>query len=452
MIYVIICAASITLGILAFQKSAGSLNPCKINIISLTFYYLLLQSVLGATLVLLGFTKHYTILRLANATKYTEIGAFTVLIMFVTFPLIILAFLKMFKVNAKKEYEGYLTKKPEIHNSTICFAIVLASSIVCSFLLFFLLFKIGYIPIINLICNRNMDFAIERAHNVGLTILGIEQIKNVMVLFAIPLLSYIAFSFSLCTREIRWVIITFILVVESIIVKTYDFSKAPLVLYFAVIFLIYLMYKGGINYRILLYILSFLLILLVAAYRLIGFNKSFFDIYNGILGRTFFTEFGILCMHLEVFTDYIAKLGGRSLYPTVLTLLGLNPGSHIRSSQVVMEVYNPEGVHDGVAGVMNTLYIGEAYANWGIIGIIFSVIWVAFLITSVFVVFIKLKKTPISIAYFAAITQQLTSCLQGGFVDYIYNANIIMTMLSFAILYFISNNHYSKGKQHEQKK
>ena len=194
--------------------------------------------------------------------------------------------------------------------------------------------------------------------------------------------------------------------------------------------------------------------ILVIAYRLLGYSASFLDIYNGILGRTLFTQFGTLCMHLECFTDYVGLLEGKSLYPTVLSVIGMNPESHVRSAEVVMEIYNSEGIYEGNAGVMNTLFIGEAYANWGIIGIIFSIIWVAFVITVVFILFLKLSKTPITVSFFAILTQQLTIGIQGGFVDYVYNSNIILTVLCLLILYYCPNiiNKIFKGKKYRRKK
>ena len=54
----IIWACTISCGIVLFKKSAGTLNPCKINIISLGFYFILVQTVLGALLTSLGYTKH----------------------------------------------------------------------------------------------------------------------------------------------------------------------------------------------------------------------------------------------------------------------------------------------------------------------------------------------------------------------------------------------------------
>lgn len=433
----IIWACTISCGIVLFKKSAGTLNPCKINIISLGFYFILVQTVLGALLTSLGYTKHYTYLRLLEPDKYAHMGIIYAMIIVVLFPMVSFFLLKIFRVNSTQEYNQYLKKMTTVEYSDRYYIIMLGATVFCTIFFIVLLHKIGYIPIVELLFNRKMDFLSERSQNVALIIMGREQVKNICVLYGIPVLSYISFSFALATKELKWKILCGLLLLESIIVKTYDFSKSPLILYIAILVLILIYSKGKISYKFAAIVGGSGIGLLIIAYRLLGYSASFFDIYNGILGRTIFTQFGTLCMHLEGFSQYIDFLHGRSLYPTVLRLIGVDPNLHIRSSQIIMDLYNPEGVYDGNAGVMNTLFVGEAYANWGHIGAIFSIIWVALIITVVFVLFLKLKKTPISIAFFAVITQQLACCIQGGFIDFIYNSSIYMTFLLLIILYFL---------------
>ena len=437
MIISIIWACTISCGVLLFKKSAGTLNPCKTNVISLCFYFIIVQTVLGALLTSLGYTKHYTYMRLIDPDKYAHMGIVYAMLTIVLFPMISFLLLKIFRVNPNQEYNQYLNKTTLVEYSRRYYVIVLSATVFCTVLLIVLLHKIGYVPVIELLTNKKMDFSMERAQNVALIIMSCEQIKNIGILYGIPVLSFVSFSFSLATQERKWTVLFFFLFLESIIVKTYDFSKAPLILYIAILVLILIYSKGKINYKLAAIIGGSGIGLLVVAYRLLGYSKSFFDIYNGILGRTIFTQFGTLCMHLEGFSKYIDFLHGRSLYPNVLKLIGRDPNLHIRSSQIIMDLYNPEGVYNGNAGVMNTLFVGEAYANWGHIGAIFSIIWVSIIITVTFILFLKLKKTPITIAFFAVITQQMACCIQGGFVDFVYNSNIIMTILLLFILYFM---------------
>lgn len=439
MVVLIIEACVVSGGTLLFKKSSGTLNPCRINILSLSYYFIMIQTILGAVLVSLGYTEHYTYMRLNEPEKYAQMGVVYSMITLALFPLVSFIILKLCGVNSEQEYTKYLNKKTMSEHGNLYFCIILIASIFASIFFTVLLFKIGYIPIIELLFHGDKDFSMERARNVGMIIMGREQIKNIFVLYAIPLLSFISFSFQLVTKDYKWKILFLVLFFESVIVKTYDFSKAPLVLYIAVLILIVIFYKGKINYLFAVIVGGSCATLLAMAYRLLGYSKSFLDIYNGILGRTIFTQFGVLCMHFEGFSKYINFLHGKSLYPTVLKLIGVDPEMHVRSSQIIMDLYNPEGVYNGSAGVMNTLFVGEAYANWGHLGALFSIVWVAFIITVTFIVFLKLKKTPITIAFFAFISQQFACCIQGGFIDFIYNSSILITVVLLILLYSIPN-------------
>lgn len=435
MLNVILWAFVIIVGILLFKKAAGTLDPCKINLISLAFYYILIQTIIGAALTSIGFVKHYTYVRLAEPEKYTMIAGYFSILVFIMLPLVSISILKILKIDSSGAYNEYLRRKTDSKYSEQYFALVLMATVVSSVFLILLIKEIGYIPLWELFTNKNMDFATERSRNVKISILGMQHLKNLLVLYGIPMLSWISFGFVLATRSIKWELLFTILLIESIIVKTYDFSKAPIVVYLIVMVLIIIFYNGGIRFKQALIACLMGVGALIIAYRKLGFNNSFFDIYNGILGRTIFTQFGTLAMHLEAFPKYLDFLHGKSLYPTILNILGLDRSLHVRSAELVMGMYNSEGIFQGNSGVMNTLFVGEAYANWGVIGAIFGIILVATILTVCFVVFLKLKKTPITISFFAILTQQLTSCIQGGFVDYIYNSSFAITILLLVVLY-----------------
>lgn len=203
-------------------------------------------------------------------------------------------------------------------------------------------------------------------------------------------------------------------------------------------YLIYIFHKGGLSFKYVFMMISVSITFLLIFYGVLA-HEVVIDLYNGIIGRTVFTQFGTLCMHFEVFTEYIDFLHGRSLSPSILSIMGMDAGSHVRSGRVVMEMYNPLGVYEGAAGVSNTIFIGEAYANWGIIGIIFSIVWISLILTICFICFMKLKKNSVTVAYFAILTQQLVITLQGGFADYIYNATSVFNILGLIVLYYLPN-------------
>lgn len=424
------------LGTYLFKISAGSLNPLKINILSLSYYFIMTTSVFGACLTSLGYTEHYTYNMMRSPDFYSDISAFFVAVAFMIMPLVSIVFFKAIRFQSKSEYNNYLKKEVTIQHSDIYLVVTIIFAMVTFIPFCAMLKQIGYVPLIKIITNTSFDFAKARHHNVSLEIWGIAMIKSIVVQQIIPILSYIAFAFFLSSKNKFWGILFIFLVLECIVIKTYDFSKLPVIMYFSVIILILIIYYGGIKLKTAAAFSSSSLLLMVLLYRAVGYRHSFLDIYNGILGRTLFTNFGNTAMHFEGFSLFFKPLYGRSMYPTILRLLGVDTDLHLRSGQIIMELYNQSAIYDGVAGVMNCFYIGEAYANWGIPGVILGIIWVSILLSSVFVIFTRIKKTPITIVFFALFTQQMVSTMNGGFIDYIYNATYIIYV--FILVFYLN--------------
>ena len=103
-----------------------------------------------------------------------------------------------------------------------------------------------------------------------------------------------------------------------------------------------------------------------------------------------------------------------------------------------MDFYGSTSVYNGTAGVMNTIFIGEAYANWGIYGLLFSIVWVAIIAGGLFALVTKIKKTPATIAFLAVLTQMLGAATQGGFMDFLYSFSFILTILGFLFIIYLN--------------
>lgn len=103
-----------------------------------------------------------------------------------------------------------------------------------------------------------------------------------------------------------------------------------------------------------------------------------------------------------------------------------------RSARLIMEYVNPAGIEEGAAGVVNALFIGEAWANWGIVGILLSPIYVGFIIQTLYLFILSSPKTPFFIALF--VFYSFNSSITGGINDYIYN---IQTMIMIGVILFV---------------
>lgn len=418
-----------------FKKAAGTLNIGKINIVSSVYYIFILQSFIGTTLIILGYDEHYTLNYLLNKEKSCIIVAITIGIVAICLPLAMSFFQRIFRINMKKDYINYLNADVELGRGAFFGEWFTILSVFCLVLLIGFLIQVGYIPILKVLFpSSNFDFALERAR-IGKLFFIHPYVTNVLVLMLVPLLSYVSFAYFMKIKSRKWFILTGVLFIASIIVKTYKFEKSPLIFYFAVFILIYIYYKGGIKPIYMAIMAIAMSVIIIGFYFRQGFTGTILDIYNGPLGRTLFTEVGTLAYCFDMFPGVFDFLGGRSFSPTILKLLGMGSDEYLRSSKLTMAFYGSEKVYDGSAGVMNTLFVGEAYANWGYAGVVFSIIWIAFVLTFFIWLILHLKKTPSTVALLAFLTIKFGLLLEGGFCDFVYNFDILFTVLFILAIY-----------------
>ncbi|NEU03923.1 O-antigen polymerase [Clostridium senegalense] len=416
----ILIFSGVALSAYLFYKAAGTLMPNKLNLISYTFYLIILQAYIGVSLAYLGDRKHYMIgyiIEDKNIDKTFYLLLFTIIAM----PLTILLIEKIFKVDAKRDYDIYLKKEVETSNEKNVFLITAALSAFCIMVMTYMFLRIGYIPIFKLIFkDPNLDLALERIRISNIT----SYVANIFVLTFIPMLSYLAFTFCMTVKDKKWKILFSILFISSLLIKTYNFAKAPVVFYLFVFIIIYIYVKGGIKLKFFAPLIVFLGAIIFAMYALNGRLNNIFSIYEGPLGRTIYTQAVTLMFHIDLFTSGVPLLMGRSFSPSILHFLGVGK-SHVRSGKVVMGYYGSRNVYKGIAGVMNAMFVGEAFANFGVKGVVFAAIYMGILFGGIFVIFLKCKKDPINITLFAVLTSNFAIASQGGFCDFIYSSSTI---------------------------
>jgi hypothetical protein len=91
------------------------------------------------------------------------------------------------------------------------------------------------------------------------------------------------------------------------------------------------------------------------------------------------------------------------------------------------------------SGNMNTFFLGEAYANGGVLCVILAPIIVAIMIYIGYSFFVKLND---NIFTRACLIQLLVRCtpITGGFLDFIYNPNFIIIYLLAVTVSYIGNH------------
>ena len=428
-----------------YWKASGSLSLRKLNIISFSYYTLLFYQLIGGTIVFWGFRTQYLLQKVKSEEVFTDGYIFLIYTILMFGISIFLSNLFIFKTNVSKLYDDYIIEKTNINNSNRMFLFVLILGSICFGSMIYVCNQIGYIPLIELV-RGELDFAKERII-INSNFAGNIYIKNLLFETCTPLLCYLAYCYMRVSKETKWKLLFCMLFLISVIAKTIDFSKSPAIYFIFYFFVIEVMLGNIKSSRKIIPLLVVCVVILLFFYRFImGYEGALFSLTNGPMARLLISQVATFFLHIDAFPTLESFLKGAS-FNTKFAIV-LENAAVIRSGRVVMNLYNPSGVKAGVAGVMNTFFAGEAYANWGILGIIIAPIIVGILFSVVHCYLLRLKKTPITITLYLEFFIIFTTILEGGFVDFFYNAGLIFIVLILLFLFTIGKIVLPKNRRY----
>ena len=108
--------------------------------------------------------------------------------------------------------------------------------------------KIGYIPAMKIVfSDSGLNYALERQRIEDIQLFGISYIKNLVIIFGIPIVSYITFAFAWASKEFKWIALALVMFIASGITQTYDFSKSPMVFHLFVFMLIIIYFRKSVK-------------------------------------------------------------------------------------------------------------------------------------------------------------------------------------------------------------
>jgi len=250
------------------------------------------------------------------------------------------------------------------------------------------------IPLLKLISASSYELIVAR-YKAKFEFGGNVYIKNFTGIALSVMLSYIAYVYGKINKSR---VIKFLWIyngILSILLLTYDYEKGPIVFYFVGYILIqfYLSEKIELKRLVKWSIIIIIITMFMAFFTFKYKNFLYLFTINGPFGRLFIGQIVPLYYHFIYFPKEHNFLYGMS-YPKIISML--TGSEYIRSSKIVMDIYSTSKF----AGYMNTIFIAEAYANWGWIGILFSIFVVGIVYGILYTAFIKTRKTPVSLGIF----------------------------------------------------
>ncbi|MBG9548306.1 oligosaccharide repeat unit polymerase [Cytobacillus firmus] len=440
MLYLLIWCIVLAASIYLFKQAGGSLSLLKPNMISIIFYYsFLISSFIGTLLIGMGVDDYYMINRL-RFEENRQIGFYIICLVMFLFPLVMMLISKLSNFDAKEEFNSYLAKDISLpfKEKNEFFLIFLMLSGISMLSIFYTLWKAPVIPILEVALGNSEyspgELRIMAQREFG----GNVLIRNIFAIALTPLLSLIAYVYAVRTGQVKWKLLYLSLFAGAILINIYDLAKSP-VFFYLIMFLLLSLYIGVIRFTVRRLVLWGMLgaAALISMYIVIqGVTDigSYLSYNSGPVGRLIFAQIAPTFLHFDIYGNILPFLNGKSL-PIITDLFDMD---QVRSARVVMETVFPEKVEAGTAGVLNTLFIAEAYANFGYLGVIVSTIYIAALVQILYIVLIRLPKNPVFLCLFIYFTINIPRTLVGGFADFLFNPIwVLMTGLFVGILIFI---------------
>ena len=220
------------------------------------------------------------------------------------------------------------------------------------------------------------------------------------------------------------------------VLGTFSLQKSPLAESMLLLMFIYMLLRRP-SARFLLILACCAVLIVVGLFFASGAISNMTEARYAFKDRMLYGEFGDLPYYFDFFSTKKAEFMS-ILPPYIQTLFGQVLPS---PSRLIIEYTKPEMVLQGRAGVANTIFIGEAYAVWGIPGIIIAPFIAAFHYLVVTYIFTSLKKNIFTIFVFGYLLNRLTTALFRSFSYFLLSS---IQIVIIAVIYFLVITYFTK--------
>jgi len=438
MFYIIVSILTAIISGKLFKRYATTISFTKINMMSWSFYVAFISyCLIGATLVVLNLDDDI-VNHLLNKPASKYIGYWSVIYTLLVFPLGMALSNKVFhRKNVPVHFENYISSPIDRERNDKSFVVAIIIFSIIDILLVAYVFKCyGTIPALDLLKNPGLETSLLRTENAR-DFSGSYSLRTIAS-FLTPLLAY-TFSVYLARNPKNklyrfWAVSMFIV---ALLMAASTYEKSSVFMFVLSYAFLWVYVKGKISKRVLVIGGVFALFILMASFALLSDGLSGVltagELFGMISKRIFLIQIESNFLQFENFPDPVPFIGFKSIFSEGMSdMLGL-PFSE-PSSRLMMEEFDPTGIAAGVAGVRNSLFISEAYANWGYLGAILSPLYVGFMVQTVFTLLLYSKKTPYKVALLVSFS--INNHLTQGVNYYVFNELIVWIIIISFMIYF----------------
>ena len=432
---IIISILTTVLSVNLFSKAAGSMSLLKMHTVSYVFYVQIVTSALIASVLLVTgvLDYHPDVAYISEKVKF-EAWLWT-MYSIIAMPIGMLGLNRLLGINAKLKLNAYIKSNFMINGTIYKNQVILLASVgFCILVLAYIFYHTDRIPIYTLLVEKDAEQAAIDRVSVRYNFHGIDHIKNLLGLIMIPVMAYYAYVMMRIHKKIFYIFIFLLNFLCAILVIVYDIQKAPVAFFITGFLILEVFISKGISLKKMLILVAIPITLLLVGYsfttdksivdQLLNFDSAFY-------GRFFVVGYYGFPLSLELFPDVITDPTYAVGIPnSILETIGLNS---VESARLLKEYVHTEEVRKGTGNLFSGYYMGEAWANYGYLGLVLAPFVVGFVVQTVHLFLILNNKKPYLLAFYTAITVKWV--VSSGFVNFLYLKLLIWPF----IIYFVSN-------------
>ncbi|HAW58424.1 MAG TPA: hypothetical protein DCX03_05340 [Bacteroidales bacterium] len=448
--YLIVSIIILIISFYLFKKAAGTLDIRQINMCSFVFYMMFFFVFVGSIRLLYYYNDLFYYL---YDTKEDTIffGWLVVMYTFLMLPAGMILAQKIFKIKSMKfllNKYGY-TKIQEDQFGKYIKHVLFLFSLVSGITVIYIFYLLGsYNPLLNLMSGvTDYTLLYQQRKTTSSNLLDSRFLSNMVTQIASysAVMFYVAYVYWRKTNKISdqlWFIgIGFFAILNAV----YSIAKGPIIYLILGFFLLHVMIKGKIKISHIVYIVFislFLTILLFIFFQ--GYLRDpeqyyesyavFEVLYRSIEERVFVGQVVNYFNVLEIFPYLQPYLWLSTTGQIIHDIAGL---TYFEDYGVILMSYvDPLGYEIGTAGHATTFFMGEAWANFGFLGILIAPFYVGFFIQTINIFFLKAPKTPIYLASYVYITLNIP--ILTAFKGFYYPAWLFQYFVLISVLFIMA--------------
>ena len=434
---VIVSIAVVLLSVKLFSIACGSMSILKLNTVSYVFYFQLVTSAIVASVLLAtGLLDYHPDVKVVSDNVKIEAWVWTMYSLLLM-PAGMILMNRVLKINAKKRFHEFLgedlyTPGSEGRNKIALICVSIFSVSVLTYVLFYT----GKVPLFTLIFEGNTEEANIGRITSRRNFQGITYIKNLLGLIMVPVIAYYSY-FMLRKKKTFFyaACFAFNFLVAAIMVA-HDIQKAPIAFFIIGFAIAEVFFSKGISLKTFVFFVVAPATLVLVGYSLTSgasFLSQIFDYRSGFYGRTFLIGYFGFPLSLELFPNVIVEQTyGVGIPSFILERTDLNV---LESARLLKMYVHPESIKAGTGNLYSGFYMGEAWANYGYLGLFIAPVMVGLVLQAVHLFVITNKKNPWLLAFYVGLTVKWI--VGAGFVNFLFLKLLIWPFILYTLSNFI---------------